>query len=48
MDLRVKLLSHGQMLEIGDALIAKPSHQSTQKPAQADFLVLRAPDTKRD
>ena len=30
MDFRVELLSHGQMLEISDALITKPRDQSTQ------------------
>ena len=30
MDFRVKLLGHGQMLEISDALITKPDDQLTQ------------------
>ena len=30
MDFHTKLLSHGQMREIGDAVITKPSDQSNQ------------------
>ena len=37
-DFRVKLLHHGQMLEIGDALITEPSDQSTQNRRRWNLL----------